>query len=70
VQSALSVAGLPDIAGILDDGRPLFVEVKTETGKLSEDQAKFLFEAHKRKALCCVARSLNQFEEWFLNNTK
>lgn len=39
---------LPDIVGIQRWGMGLFVEVKTETGRLTHDQAMFLREMHER----------------------
>lgn len=39
---------LPDIVGIQRFGMGLFVEVKTETGRLKPEQAAFLREMHER----------------------
>lgn len=50
--------GVPDIMGILSDGTFLGIEVKTEKGLLSEEQASFLAKAQDLGAMCFVARNL------------
>lgn len=55
----LAPEGTPDIVGYRkSDGRAVYVEAKTPTGRLSEAQALFL--ARARDAGCCagVARSV------------
>ena len=37
-----SAPGLPDITGVLKDGRGFWIEVKTERGKLSPHQERFI----------------------------
>lgn len=65
-QTLGSCAGIPDISGLTDDGRPFFIEVKAgDRGVLSEAQARFLFEAQKRKAPCYVARDFEGFCDWW-----
>jgi hypothetical protein len=50
--------GVPDICGIHKYGYGLYVEVKANKDKLSEDQTHFGVEIAKRGALWIVARSL------------
>jgi hypothetical protein len=57
--------GVPDIIGIWD-GKPLFIEVKTETGKVSSEQKQFLEDATSHGALAFVARSYQEVKEKLL----
>jgi len=52
------IKGLPDICGILADGRFLGIEVKTEAGKLSLEQAEFQDKALGLGAVVFTARSI------------
>lgn len=54
-----SVAGVPDIIGVLEGGKALFIEVKTEKGKVSDKQASFLENVQRLGAIAFVARNLN-----------
>lgn len=49
--------GVPDISGVLPDGRALFIEVKLPKGKLSTAQQIFLARAGMLGALAFEARS-------------
>ena len=51
--------GVPDILGILPDGRFLAIEVKTQTGKVSPEQGDFIRQANTLGGLALVARSLD-----------
>lgn len=51
--------GFSDLFGICADGRPLFVEVKTKTGRVSEAQWNFLAAMLARGARAGVARSID-----------
>lgn len=53
-----SQKGVPDIIGILEHGRMLLIEVKTEKGKVSEAQEEFLQTARVCGALAFEARSV------------
>jgi hypothetical protein len=50
--------GFSDLFGICTDGRPLFIEVKTKTGRVSEAQWNFLAAMLARGARAGVARSI------------
>lgn len=50
--------GVPDILGLLPDGRFLAIEVKSEKGKLSPAQEEFIAEVNKRGGHAFMARSL------------
>jgi hypothetical protein len=51
--------GVPDILGILKDGRFLGIEVKTATGKLSPHQEKFIQSINNTGGVAFVARSVD-----------
>lgn len=52
-----SMPGIPDIAGIMPDGRALFIEVKLPKGKISPAQAAFIYKAKALRAIAFVARN-------------
>lgn len=52
--------GYPDLSGVRkSDGRAVFVEVKTPTGKVSEAQTHFIEQMRKYNAVAGVARSVD-----------
>ena len=51
--------GFPDIHGLLDDGRALYVEVKRHNGVVTGDQKRFLERAAGAGAVAIVARSVD-----------
>lgn len=53
-----STKGLPDIVGVLPGGKALYIEVKTEAGRLSPHQEKFLNNLELAGAMAFVARSV------------
>lgn len=55
--SPFFIRGVSDIVGIWM-GRPLFIEVKSSTGRLSEHQAQFLSRVRRYGGIAIVARSL------------
>jgi hypothetical protein len=54
--------GVPDILGSWE-GRPLAIEVKTKTGKVSPEQKKFIEDALARGWIAFVARSLDDVKQ-------
>jgi Holliday junction resolvase len=50
---------VPDILGVLPDGKALMIEVKTETGKVSPEQESFIENASRVGAVAFIARSIN-----------
>lgn len=51
--------GFPDVFGILPDGRMYTIEVKTQTGRLRDDQLAFYKTVLKQHNIVCgVARSV------------
>ena len=54
--------GAPDIIGVLPDGIFLGIEVKSETGRLSEHQKKFLGDIRFSNGIAFVARSIEDVE--------
>lgn len=53
------IKGQPDIQGYLKDGRALFIECKSRTGKVTPEQKEFLERAEKHNAVAFVARSVS-----------
>jgi penicillin-binding protein-related factor A (putative recombinase) len=54
--------GIADIIGVID-GRAIFIEVKSEKGRLSINQSAFLEEAKRHGAIAIVARSVEEVEK-------
>jgi len=50
--------GAPDIQGYLKDGRALFIECKSRTGRVSPEQQDFINKAKAHGAVAFVARSV------------
>ena len=55
--------GLSDIGGFMRDGRALFIEIKTEKGKVTPNQQAFLAEASKAGCVAFVARSVEDLKQ-------
>lgn len=53
-------AGVPDLVIIGREGRAIFVELKTDKGRLSDAQGDFLGAAREAGCLCFLARSLSE----------
>lgn len=60
---AFGVPGAADISGILPDGRRLEVEVKSQTGRQSDQQRAFGAMIQKHQGVYIVARSVNDVIE-------
>ena len=58
-----STPGVPDIVGILPDGKFLGIEVKTENGKLSPHQENFLAAINAAGGIGFCARSVDDVIE-------
>lgn len=59
-----AVHGIPDICGVLPDGRALFIEVKNSTTlKMSLAQEEFITKADKNGAIAFVANSVDMVAE-------
>jgi hypothetical protein len=58
-----SIRGVSDIIGILPDGRALFVEVKTATGKMSKEQKVFIDKVNRCHAVGLRAISASHLYE-------
>jgi hypothetical protein len=58
-----SAPGLPDITGVLKDGRGFWIEVKTEKGNLSDHQSRFIQNINASGGLAFVARSIDDVIE-------
>lgn len=50
--------GMPDICGFLTDGRALYIECKTRTGRVSPEQQEFHDRAKKAGCVAIIARSV------------
>ena len=68
-KSSFAINGPSDILGVVD-GRIVCIEVKTPTGVVSPDQVAFIRRVQACGGLACVARSVDQtrqsFVEWGL----
>jgi hypothetical protein len=58
--SRFTQVGMPDIIGIMDDGRFLGIEVKARRGKLSDAQREVIRELQSRQGLVFISRSVAQ----------
>jgi hypothetical protein len=54
--------GIPDIMGIMPDGRALCIEVKAEGGKPSPAQIRYLEAAQAQGAIALIATSVDDVE--------
>jgi hypothetical protein len=61
-RSQFAINGVSDIVGVFK-GRPLFIECKTDSGRLTPDQKAFLDRAKQEGALACVAKSISDVEQ-------
>ena len=61
-RSPFQIKGIPDIQGIFR-GRPLFIEVKSQDGRLSLEQKDFRDRAIAEGAIWILARSVSDVEE-------
>ena len=52
--------GFSDILAILPGGRAVFIEVKTQSGKLSPEQEKFIAKMQALGAIAGVVRSVSE----------
>jgi hypothetical protein len=57
------IKGVSDILGVLPDGRLLAIEVKSKTGKPSDEQISFITRINHHGGLAFVARSLSEVQE-------
>jgi hypothetical protein len=53
-----SAPGLPDITGVLKDGRGFWIEVKTDMGVLSDKQKRFIENIKSAGGIAFVARNI------------
>ena len=57
----MSPKGIPDIIATLPpDGKSLFIEVKREGGKMSDEQVEFFQRYAAAGSLCCVVHSVKE----------
>lgn len=64
-RTSTQLKGVPDILGVLPDGRFLGIEVKRPGGKVSDEQVDFMVRANLRGAFAFVAYSLEDAIEKF-----
>lgn len=55
-------AGIPDLVFVLADGRAAFIELKSDTGRLNGDQARFKADCEFRGIPYAVCRSLPEVQ--------
>ncbi len=63
------IKGVSDILGILNDGRLLAIEVKTEKGRASPEQQLFIQKIKDRGGIAFVARSVYDVEKELNHDT-
>lgn len=64
VRKCSPMKGFPDLAGIMPNGQFWAIEVKTEKGKLSEDQLRWITALNKSKATAVVLRSKDEISNF------
>jgi hypothetical protein len=69
VQGIGRINGVSDILGVLPDGKILAVEVKSKTGKLTQEQEDFLRKVSNRGGLAVMVRSLEDLQKAFRLHT-
>lgn len=57
--------GFSDLFGVTKTGQAVFIEVKTPTGRPSEEQVNFLFQMLRQGARAGIARSPEEAERFF-----
>lgn len=63
VPITIGIPGIPDLMWLLPNNRIVFCEVKTPTGRLREDQKRFIEELHRLGFEAYVVRSKEEAEE-------
>lgn len=63
--SRLYRTGVSDIIGILDSGKLFAIEVKSEKGRVQDNQKLFLSEIKAKGGLAFIARSVDDIEREF-----
>lgn len=58
VKTGLPV-GFSDLFGFTSDGKPFFLEVKTDTGRARPEQIAFISAMQKRGAIASIVRSVD-----------
>lgn len=51
--------GISDVVAVAPNGRSIWIEVKTATGRLSDEQRLFLDDVHRCGSVAMVARSID-----------
>lgn len=65
--NSFRIKGVADIIGIWQR-RPLFIEVKSSTGRLSDEQNEFLMRARNEGAYTLVARRVEDVEKFLYDH--
>ena len=64
------VSGVSDLAFLRNDGRMVFIELKTEKGRQSEEQKWWQSVVEANQARYYVVRTLEEFQTIITNNIK
>lgn len=67
IRSGLPV-GFSDLFGFTQDARPFFLEIKTATGRATEQQLAFLAAMQRRGAVAAVVRSVLDAQQVLRNS--
>ena len=54
------IPGMPDLLFIGDHGKTVWLEVKTQTGKISEEQSRFITMLRERGHIAAIVRSVDE----------
>lgn len=60
IRGQFTQKGTADILGILPDGKFLAIEVKSEKGRVTDEQAQFIDDILHRNGFAIIARSLDE----------
>lgn len=66
-RSKFAINGTSDILGILPGGRMLAIEVKSKTGKASQEQHDFINKINLSGGLAFIARSIDDVDQNLFN---
>lgn len=58
------IKGFPDLAGVFPNGKFFAIEIKTDKGKLSEDQKNWITKLNMTGAIALVLRSKDEIREF------
>lgn len=64
IRKCSPIRGFPDVAGVMPNGRFFAIELKTETGKLSPEQAQWIAALNHSKATAVILRTKDEIADF------